>query len=504
MRLRRRVVNSDIEKQVLIGFITSDKINHSLKGLFDPKLFQLNVGKIVSKWVKNYYALYNRSPKADIQEIFLAERHDLNPEDTIDIEKFLHSLSEQYLENPPNEDYLLDKAKVFLKKQSLLIGIKEANIILEGGNGDMAAISAAEAAIARSQKSAIESNKAIDLMSSETLISILEEAKNPLLVLREPMGTFMGPLHRGYLVGIMGSMKRGKTWMLQQMSTEAMENGLRVVFVSLEMPKVKIAKRFWQQLGCFGKEDGTYQFPVFDCQLNMYDKCSKSLRVCHTKKGESGYKICMECPEGRNKHLSTYLVPEDRPGMTSKGLMKVAKGWTLHHGKNTCRILSYPAFTANLSQIMNDIDVLEWREGYIPDVLAIDYPAILAPEGNQSSQNKEYVGIGDTWKTLKGIAEERQLLVFAPIQSDRSGTEANHLKIKNTAGYVQIIAHLDKCITLNQNEEDYEKRIMRIGKIADRWDDAYLSKEIRALTQLQCGQPLINGLILRKEMKEKN
>jgi len=497
------VVNKDIEKQVLIGLITSDKINHSLKLLLEPKLFQLNVGQTVSKWIKEYYALYNRAPKKDIQEIYLSEKTNLNEEDSQDISEFLQSLSQQYLDNPPNEDYLLNQANLYLKKQSLLAGIKEADFLLTNSNGDLSALSAAEAALAKYKKATVETLQALNPFDSKNIISSIEEDESPLLVLRGVLGKFVGPIHRGYLIGLMGRMKIGKTFYVQQIVTDTVENRLRTVFVSLEMPWKKMVKRYWQQIGCFGKVDGIYEFPIFDCQRNQANKCDKSERKCHVKKGEEGYEACYSCREGKDGLvLITDLIKVERPGITSKKVLKVAKNFALHYGKHNLRFLSYPAFSANLSQIMNDIDSLEWREGFIPDVIVIDYPGILAEEKNQGL-NKEYVTIGETWKTLKRIAEERQVAMFCPIQTDRSGTEATHLRMKNTAGYIQIIAHLDKCITLNQTESDYDKRIVRIGKIADRWDDANLSREIKALTQLQCGQPLIDGIIVRREKEEK-
>lgn len=504
MRLRRRPVNKDVEKQVLIGFITSDKICHTLKNLLDPKLFQLSVGQTVSRWIKEYYSLYNRAPQQDIQEIYLAERSNLDEEVALDVSQFLQTISEQYTDNPPNEDYLLDKAGIYLEKQSLLLGIKEANLILENSNGDKSAISAAKAALGKGEKNLVGTNLGINILEPERILEFMEEDENPLIKLKEPLGTFLGPLHRGYLIGIMGSMKRGKTWMLQKMATECLENGLRVIFISLEMPWKKLAKRFLQQIGCFAKTDGLYDFPVFDCSKNKYNKCEYPQRTCSVKKGEEGYYPCTACKEGKNGlSLYSYLEKVERPGITSRKAIKVSKNFGLHHGKNNLRVLTYPAFSANLSRILNDIDALEWQEGFIPDVIALDYPTILAPENGQSSQNKEYVSLGETWKTLKGLAEEKQVLIFAPTQTDKSGTEVSYIKIKNTAGYVQIIAHMDKCLTLNQDEIDYTNRIMRIGKIADRWEEMDQSKEIRALTQLQCGQPLINGLIVKREQKEK-
>jgi intein/homing endonuclease len=912
MRLRRRVVNKDIEKQVLIGFITSDKINHALKSLIDPKLFQLNVGQKISKWIKDYYSLYNRAPGKDIQEIYLAERSELNPEDALDIEEFLKTLSEQYLENPPNEDYLQKQAEVYLKKQSFLLGIKEASLILESSNGDMAAISAAEAAVARSQKATIKNVPSLDPCNLSFALSCLEDDKTPLLTMPEPLGSFIGPLHRGYVLGILGSQKRGKcltgdneillsdgrvkklidvikdkeknivtlskdgklikgtvadfwkngekpvikiktktgreikitlnhplltykgwkevkdlslsdfiavprkidffgtvewpeykikilsyllaegmigsgnicftngekkiredfssmiklmgdttsetteeitlrikkdqeklssiptktktwlkeiktklvksekkeipeivfsltkdnlklflsvlftcdgtiwksktgvvigyasaskklihqvqhlllrfgiigkiskkkttknsnyqilfgdkenvitfineigfifskqekaidllsssnslklygrtadsfptelaerikqimvnkqiwsfyksinpftsrisriirnkervsrstvkeigdflkdqelisiansdilwdkiesiidmgmeqtydlsisethnfvsndiiahnTWWAQNFLITALEERLRVVFISLEMPYKKLVKRFWQQLGCFPEKDGNYEFPFFDCSKNKYNTCKKTSRICDVKYGEQGYIPCDICKVKEGLDLTISLHSYHKKGIDSQKLTKKIKNFHLMHGKNNVRFLCYPMFSANLTQIINDIDVLEWREDFIPDVIVLDYPAILKEERETS---KEYSAFGETWKTIKRIAEEKQVLFIAPLQTDRKGGDSEHLKISHTAGYVQIIAHMDICITLNQNETDYEQRVMRIGKIADRWTEMQPGKELIALSQLQCGQPYLGSRLVKRK-----
>lgn len=496
MRLRRRPINKDVEKQVLIGFVTSDKICHTLKNLLDPKLFQLSVGQTVSRWIKEYYSLYNRAPKGDIQEIYLAERNNLDEEVSLDVSQFLQSLSQDYLNNPPNEDYLLNQATVYLKKQNFMTGIKEAGLILESSNGDMAALSAAEAAVARSQKNITKSVPSLDPCNISFAVTCLEEDKEPLLVMPEPLGKFIGPLHRGYVLGIMGSQKRGKTWWAQNFVITALEERLRVIFVSLEMPSKKLVKRFWQQLGCFPEKNGNYEFPFFDCTKNKYNTCKKPERVCTIKYGEQGYIPCEICKEKEGLDLSISLHPYHKKGIDAQNLTKKMKNFHLMYGKNNIRFLCYPMFSANLSQILNDIDILEWRENFIPDVIVLDYPAILKEE---RETGKEYSAFGETWKTIKRIAEEKQVLFIAPLQTDRKGGDSEHLKISHTAGYVQIIAHMDICITLNQNESDYEQRVMRIGKIADRWTEMQPGKEIIALSQLQCGQPYLGSRLVRRK-----
>lgn len=503
MRLRRRPVNKDIEKQVLIGFITSDKINHSLKQLLDPKLFQLSVGQTVSRWIKEYYSLYNRAPKGDIQEIYLAERNNLDEEVSLDVSEFLQSISEQYIQNPPNEDYLLNQATVYLKKQVMVTSAKEVVLTLENSNGDLSLLSKAEAVLGRYKKSIVDVSKSCNPFIPEKIDTFFDKKEDPLLVLKGNLGKFVGNLHRGYLLGILGRMKAGKTFYVQHLITEALESKLNCIFVSLEMPEDKMIGRFWQQIGSYAEEEGTYSFPVFDCKRNQSGKCEKSQRTSHVKKGEPGYERCYFCKEGKDGFQFTVDLTEvKREGLDKEKIQKLARNFGLQYGRNSLRFLSYPAFTANLSRIMNDIDAMEWQEGFIPDVIAIDYPAILAPEEN-SFHSKEYSVISETWKVLKKIAEERQVLLIAPIQANRAGVNVENLQMEHTSGSIDIQAHCDKCISLNQSGDDYDKKIMRIGKIIDRWGKANKNLELVALTQLECGQPYINGLIRKIEYKNK-
>ena len=499
MRLRRRVINSDVEKQVLIGLITSDKVCHTLKNLLDPNLFQLEVGKKVSFWIKEYYSLYNRAPGKDIQEIYLAERSNLDEEVSKDINQFLQTLSEDYLKNPPNEEYLLNQSTTYLRKQCMLAGIKEANALIENGNGDLSSLSAAEAAMGKYARTTAENTQAFDPLDPKIVREFMKEIATPLLVLDEPLGSFIGPLHRGYVLGIMASQKRGKTWWVQNFAINAIEEGLRVVFISLEMPKQKLAERFWKQLGGFADKDGNYEFPIFDCEKNKFNSCAKEERTSHVKHGEEGYIPCTKCKEKDGLKLTITLKSFHKKGITLERAVKKVKDFSLMYGRKSVRFFCYPMFSAKLSQIINDIDALEWREGFIPDVIILDYPAILQEE---RVTEKGYESFGETFKTIKRIAEEKQVLFIVPLQTDRSGSDSTRLKIKNTAGFVQVIAHLDICITLNQQDKDYDDRIMRIGKIADRWTEMSPGKELIALTQLQCAQPYL-GARLEKVKSDK-
>lgn len=498
MRLRRRVVDKDLEKQILIGLITSDKILNLSKPILSPKLFSLEASQKIITWITEYHSLYNRSPKQDIMSIFETEKSSLDAEVAENISQFLNTLSQSYLDNPPNEDYLEANTKKYLKKQNLQQIIKQAESLLIS---DINNLEEAEATISTYNKSIIsECHNWVDPFDPETIKTLHHKIKTPLMTLTGDMGKYIGPLRRGQLIGILGRMKIGKTFLAQEFCLQALHQRLRSIFISLEMSADELLERFYQQIGNLPLEEGDYDYPVFDCTKNRTNKCEKDIRLCHVKHGEEGYIHCSQCEEyeGFSYHIDKMV--QHRPGLTLQKKLSLAKNFSLHYGRRNFRILTYPPFSVNLQQILNDIDILEWNQNFIPDVIVLDYPDVLMEERRTE---REYISIGETWKTLKKLAKERQVLIVVPTQTDRSGTDVANLKMKNVSGYIQKIAHSDKFLAANQTDLENELQVVRLSKLADRWDKANLSKELHILNSLETGIPIVDTKIMKKKTEKK-
>jgi replicative DNA helicase len=165
-------------------------------------------------------------------------------------------------------------------------------------------------------------------------------------------------------------------------------------------------------------------------------------------------------------------------------------------GSNLLRLISYPAFSASLTDVEDDLEKLEIQEGFIPDIIIVDYADILAPEGKHREYRHQ---IDEIWKRLKGMAEERSCLVVTGSQSNRMSMDKEILEEKDTAEDARKLAHTDVMLTLNQTSKEKEQGVWRVGILEHRWKKFNKRQQLMALQKFEIGQPILDGEIIYYE-----
>lgn len=494
---RRKVIDKNIERKIIIGLIVSTKICNEILQFCQPECFDISFCKIVLGWIKDYYEAYKEAPFKHITDIYNAEKAALGQEDQGSIEEFLGSLSEEFAGEGVNEEYILNNSRIYLKKQSIIKYAMLAQTLAQGGD-----VAGAEKALLKFGN--MPTDTAISWVNpfgdEEFLLDAFHQVDASLFELDGKYGTLLGPFRREWLLGIMGPMKRGKTWMLQHFAITAMFNRRRVLFISLEMPAKDLALRFYRQLvGLPDEADMTYM-PVFDCVYNQKNTCERPERKCHESAPMEGpregqtYRPCNECREGGggDYDAAVWGIFEKLPAMDSYAVRKKLKGLRPQIGINRLRLISYPAFSANITNILNDIELLEIREGFVPDVIVIDYADILAPENSKETGRDK---IDSTWKALKRMGALRKALVVTGSQTNRDSIEKAIIDEKHTAEDIRKLAHVDLMITLNQTNEEKKVGAMRISVLEHRWKQFDKTTQALLLQNYATGQAAIESEI---------
>jgi len=294
---------------------------------------------------------------------------------------------------------------------------------------------------------------------------------------------------------------------LQELAIRAIQARLKVVFISLEMGDKSISMRIYRRLTAKGDRSGFFIYPCFDCAKNQDGSCSRKERKNNEplldEEGERPeydpamtYRPCVAC---KNKKQSDF-VPDvwftsyEKGAMSFGGITKVAKSFVRMYGKNNLRIKAFPAYSANLSDVMRALDNLEFTEDFVPDVIIIDYADILAPEDSRLSGRDR---IDETWKKLKGLAARRHCLVVTASQSSRASIEKKSVSQIDTAEDIRKLAHVDLMLSLNQTKEEKRRKYMRIGILAHRHVEFDEGIHAMVLQQLSLGQTDLGSEIMR-------
>lgn len=298
------------------------------------------------------------------------------------------------------------------------------------------------------------------------------------------------------------------TWFLMEIAIIALLQRLRVAFISLEMKKEKMQQRIYKRLISTAQGKGSILYPCFDCYRNQEGTCDSVERrgrgdLIEKKDGENVFfkkydsKIdwtpCDIC-RGRKggdfvPAASHWYISVERPGMDLANVRDYVTSVKESFGDNL-RLKCYPRFSANLEDIERDLDLLEYTENFIPDVIIVDYADILKPE-NQMGDKLDM--IDETWMRLAQIGDKRKALLVTATQSNREAWDAKTTKAKNVGQYFMKFAHVEMAFMLSQTPLEKKNNIIRCSVAVSRNEDFNENYQVRILQQLQAGQPLIDS-----------
>jgi hypothetical protein len=161
------------------------------------------------------------------------------------------------------------------------------------------------------------------------------------------------------------------------------------------------------------------------------------------------------------------------------------------------RFICYPRFLAGISDIRRDLYILEQHEGFIPDVILIDYADILKPDSNGDKRNQ----IDDIWKNLASLAAERHCIVFTASQGTRGSIYKSDMSQDDLAEWIGKLAHVDIFLGLNQSPTEKESKIIRTNLLVHRHRESDESVSAMMLQQLEVGQFAMDTHIVKRDMK---
>jgi len=502
-KIRRYSVDDDIEKRIVIGLIVSDEFCTSIQKMIKMQYFQIDYAKIVAGWVQEYFKLYKKSPGKDIQTVYRAEKASLNEVDANLIGKFLNNLSEFYENGPAfNHEYLLDQSRNYFRDRSLSILSEKVQAELMRGRIDQA-----EKEVKNFSRVVKELGTWFNPFDKSEIHKIFSSENDFLLRLPDELGKLAGDLEREWLVAFMGPMKRGKSFMLQEFTVQALSNRLKVVFFSLEMSKRELSKRIHKRLTGLADKTGPVSWPVFDCERNQDNTCNRPERTCSKgvkapgeiitdPKEVKNYKPCVVCRpkdqgdfDNKEYRQAVWRIWKDqKEPVDSKTVLKKARDFERLYGDNL-RVKAYPSFAASFDDIISDLDDLWYTESFAPDVICIDSVDIMAPQGGSHLSER---GQSDwSWKRAKGLAGERHCLVATVLQSNRASITQKSVQQENTSEDIRKLAHVDIMFGLNQTPEEKIKGILRVSTVAHRHEGFQFGKDVMILQSLELGQPLL-------------
>jgi hypothetical protein len=223
----------------------------------------------------------------------------------------------------------------------------------------------------------------------------------------------------------------GKSWCCVNVGVQGLLNNRRVAHISLEMPEPQVTGRYYQR--------------VFAAAMRP-DKYNKSyLEFDERLQRLTGFRTRLLTPKW---------------SFTETGAMRELKRrisgpWGQRFGNLVVK--SFPSGQLTIQGLEAYLDYLELEEKFIPHVLIVDYPDLMAMD----SKNLR-ISMGRTFVELRGLAAARNLALFTPTQSGRDTIGGKYTKSGNVTEDISKVFTADQTLTYQQTPAEKVRGLARV------------------------------------------
>jgi replicative DNA helicase len=423
-------VDAKKEERVLLACIMSTDFMNHIRKIMDFSLFTSKATKIVAQWCAQYYDTYGCAPQNQLTTIFDNSELSIGETDREYIGALLAKISTMSSEEHEfNIDYQVDQTIEFFKSRRLEKLVSKVQNELMVGKLDTA-----ENAVVQYMKVEKEANTGIDLFRDKDRIKVMSTDKRHTLF-QPPgaVGELTGPFKRGDFVMFASKGKSGKSTMLQQLGIWAVLGAsLKVLHVTLEMPEDEVKDKYYSAFT--GK------------MLSMY-------------RGES--KITYPYLDGEG-----YIQYADIDGemMTAEDIVESSYDLNMMSKGGRLFVESRPENSFSVKDLKMLLDKYETQQNLVFDVVIVDYADIMIPQDSKLEYRHR---LDEIYKSLRGLAQERSLLIATATQSSRESFKKD-TSATNISEDIRKLATVTHAFAINMTDEEKAKKYWRLSTIVSR------------------------------------
>ena len=358
------------------------------------------------KIVVDYYLKYKKLPSDDfiLEDVKQVKTSNELFSDYRDELDLINGLDENSLNN---EDYLLDLVEGFAKEQSLKDAIiRSAEMVKAKKYSEIEPIMRDAMTVSRNVDLGLDYFSDIE-ERWDRLNSDTHNAEHR-TIFKSLNDALEGGLASKELAMVVAPPGVGKSLYLANQAVRSCLDGSNVLYITLEMAEDRVAQR-----------------------LDSIFSRIKQDQLKH------------RCDDLKNRLEQVTATVPDRGGL---------------------KIKEFPTKRAGVNQLRAYLNQLSNYENFKPDVIIIDYLELLATE----SEMAEYQAQERLAQELRGLAIEHKCLVWTATQTNREGKKVRLITDTELADSYGKTRVCDLVISINQDEEEFDKGKSRIYIIKSR------------------------------------
>ncbi len=445
-----KVENFDGSKarQILTGLVMSESVLAAVAEQWDGKLFASPWENLIAGWAIDYWNSYKAAPKERMNGIFHSWAENKKDKDSIDlVERFLTGLSDDYEggEEDINPNYVLDLAC----KHFSLVRFDRC-LEMAAGHRDRGDLKKAEEKLAEYSKVLLGDEAGEDLFIDENEIASTFDVRESdvLISYSGALGDFFqDTFSRDCFVALLGTEKSGKSWGLLDLAWTALTQRKKVAFFEAgDLTRTQIKKRLITRAAQapIRSENGLWPCVVkYPTKLILSKGSDKKVEVEYEER-------TFDAPINRQSAIEAC-----RNIMRKKVKSK----------RSYFKFKVYPNDSVSIEGIKAKIRLWEKRQGWVPDVVVIDYADILAPPPGRMEPRDQ---INKIWKQMRALSQELHCLVITATQASARGYERETLDRRCFSEDKRKFAHCTATIGINSTSAEKEMGVQRLNYVVRR------------------------------------
>jgi hypothetical protein len=518
-----RVFPNNTERKITIACLYSDEFLRRMFHNISTKYFTAKYSKKLVSLSILHYRRYQCAPKGDIDRILVSQKdkEKIDEEDYYILSTFIEDVQTEKHELESVES-MVEEAKQFFVNRQLIEKAEEIMGLVEAGETEEA-YRAAQAQICD-----FAEDEGIDpFTNTEAIKRAYTESSDPILTYEGALGHNLNKVFLpGALVGILAPEKRGKSWFLIDMCLRAMKQGKKVaMFQAGDMTEKQVLRRIGTAISKKSHVQrycGESLIPVSDCRLNQLCTCENPMRACDREDSvlldelsfaekmkivreatEDGYRPCTHCFENSPytfDHSIWYEYVPQRNAMTDKEAMIRGVQWKKKY-KGDMRISIHSTNTLTVSHMRAILNTWERNQGFIPDLIVVDYADILAPDDRRLDFRNQ---VNSIWMALRQLSQDdRGWCVVAPTQSNADSYRKSSLGMWNFSEDKRKLSHVTAFIGINQTKEEKRQGLIRYSLFMSREDDVEVKQAV-VMQHLSTGQAVCGSFFWEGKDEEED
>lgn len=420
--MKEERLSGALQENLLTLLCFDDSAAKLIRSALTPQLFESAVFREVAGHAIDFIDQFGTAIKEHLADSL---EHILTGEDQRKASSYKRLLDNLFLaKDSVHPDYVISQLQKFVRQQNLKAAVVRAVEAIEDGR-----IDAAEVELQKGLNTQVVSfDQGTALGDPNSSLGFLDSVEIPLLTgIEELDRRGVGPMRKEQMV-LMAPPGMGKSWALVHLGKWALLQQQTVVHITLEMSEHRVAQRYVQSFFAVSKRHAEVRLPTM---RKARDGSMEDVFYEQVKR----------------------LTLED-PGIRAKLHSRITREF---RRRPPLIIKQFPTGMLTVQQLEAYLDGLERFHKIIPDMLIIDYPALMSVDANNLRTS-----LGENNKKLRGLAVERNMAQVIAAQGNRESSKAKMVDGSHASEDFSMIMTADTVITYTQTPAEKKMGLARL------------------------------------------